>query len=174
MREITYRDALKEALIEEMKRDERVFLLGEDIADPRVPRAGQFKRVDRSAESQERLDDDVGAMLDRPAQVRRGQGVVDDKRDATLADDSGLAVDALDGRPGVYSARYAGADANDESNIDKLLHELQGVPGDRRTAAFHCCAVFVSADDSTSLVADVRRDMDGYDLTRAARKISAA
>jgi len=73
-----------------------------------------------------------------------------------IADDSGLAVDALDGRPGVYSARYAGADANDESNIDKLLHELQGVPGDRRTAAFHCCAVFVSADDSTSLVAEGR------------------
>jgi XTP/dITP diphosphohydrolase len=73
-----------------------------------------------------------------------------------IADDSGLVVDALDGHPGVYSARYAGADANDESNIDKLLHELQGVPGDRRTAAFHCCAVFVSADDSTSLVAEGR------------------
>ena len=73
-----------------------------------------------------------------------------------IADDSGLVVDALDGLPGVYSARYAGADANDESNIDKLLHELQGVPGDRRTAAFHCCAVFVSADDSTSLVAEGR------------------
>ena len=73
-----------------------------------------------------------------------------------IADDSGLVVDALDGRPGVYSARYAGADANDESNIDKLLHELQGVSGDQRTAAFHCCAVFVSADDSTSLVAEGR------------------
>jgi XTP/dITP diphosphohydrolase len=73
-----------------------------------------------------------------------------------IADDSGLVVDALDGRPGVHSARYAGADANDESNIDKLLHELQGVPGDQRTAAFHCCAVFVSADDSTSLVAEGR------------------
>ncbi|MDH3586140.1 MAG: RdgB/HAM1 family non-canonical purine NTP pyrophosphatase [Gammaproteobacteria bacterium] len=73
-----------------------------------------------------------------------------------IADDSGLVVDALGGRPGVYSARYAGADANDESNIDKLLHELQGVPGDRRTAAFHCCAVFVSADDATSLVAEGR------------------
>ena len=71
-----------------------------------------------------------------------------------IADDSGLVVDALDGRPGVYSARYAGADANDESNIDKLLHELQGVSGDQRTAAFRCCAVFVSADDSTSLVAE--------------------
>ena len=73
-----------------------------------------------------------------------------------IADDSGLVVDALDGRPGVYSARYSGTDATDQSNIDKLLHELRGVPAERRTAAFHCCAVFVSADDSTSLVAEGR------------------
>ena len=73
-----------------------------------------------------------------------------------IADDSGLVVDALDGRPGVYSARYSGVDATDESNIDKLLGELQGVPADQRTAAFHCCAVFVSADDATSLVAEGR------------------
>jgi XTP/dITP diphosphohydrolase len=55
-----------------------------------------------------------------------------------IADDSGLVVDALDGRPGVYSARYSGADATDDSNIDKLLEELAGVPDERRTAAFHC------------------------------------
>jgi XTP/dITP diphosphohydrolase len=73
-----------------------------------------------------------------------------------IADDSGLVVDALDGRPGVYSARYAGRDATDDTNIDKLLIELRGVPDDKRTAAFHCCAVFVSADDSTSLVAEGR------------------
>ena len=73
-----------------------------------------------------------------------------------IADDSGLVVDALDGRPGVYSARYSGTDATDESNIDKLLCELQGVPAEQRTAAFHCCAVFVSADDATSLVAEGR------------------
>ena len=73
-----------------------------------------------------------------------------------IADDSGLVVDALDGRPGVYSARYSGADATDDSNIDKLLQELRGVPGERRTAAFQCCAVYVSPDDSTSLVAEGR------------------
>ena len=73
-----------------------------------------------------------------------------------IADDSGLVVDALDGRPGVYSARYSGAGATDESNIDKLLRELAGVPDGKRTAAFHCCAVYVSADDSTSLVAEGR------------------
>ncbi len=73
-----------------------------------------------------------------------------------IADDSGLVVDALDGRPGVYSARYAGAEATDDDNIEKLLHELRGVTDDKRTAAFHCCAVYVSADDSTSLVAEGR------------------
>ena len=73
-----------------------------------------------------------------------------------IADDSGLVVDALDGRPGVYSARYAGANATDDSNIDKLLQELDGVPDERRTAEFHCCAVCVSADDATSLVAEGR------------------
>ena len=73
-----------------------------------------------------------------------------------IADDSGLVVDALDGRPGVYSARYAGVRASDDDNIEKLLRELRGVPDDKRTAAFHCCAVYVSADDSTSLVAECR------------------
>jgi XTP/dITP diphosphohydrolase len=73
-----------------------------------------------------------------------------------IADDSGLVVDALDGRPGVYSARYSGADATDDSNIDKLLQELSGVPEEQRTAAFHCCAAYVSADDSTSLIAQGR------------------
>jgi XTP/dITP diphosphohydrolase len=77
---------------------------------------------------------------------------------SAIADDSGLVVDALGGRPGVYSARYSGADATDDRNIDKLLQELRGVPDDKRTAAFHCCAVYVSTDGSTSLVAEGRWD----------------
>ena len=61
-----------------------------------------------------------------------------------IADDSGICVDALDGRPGVYSARYAGPDATDDSNNDLLLRELDGVPDDERGAAFHCVACFVA------------------------------
>ena len=61
-----------------------------------------------------------------------------------LADDSGIVVDALDGRPGVYSARYAGTGASDADNNAKLLAELEGVPDARRTAAFHCVACFVA------------------------------
>ncbi len=54
----------------------------------------------------------------------------------TIADDSGLVVDALDGAPGVYSARYSGEDATDEENVAKLLSELKGV--DNRKAKFQC------------------------------------
>ncbi len=55
-----------------------------------------------------------------------------------LADDSGLAVDALGGAPGVFSARYSGPDATDESNNQKLLEALRDVPQDRRGARFVC------------------------------------
>lgn len=55
-----------------------------------------------------------------------------------IADDSGLEIDALDGAPGVYSARYAGNDSTDGENIDKALQALQGVPSEDRTARFRC------------------------------------
>lgn len=60
-----------------------------------------------------------------------------------VADDSGLEVDALQGRPGVKSARYAGEHATDEENIKKLLMELEVVPADRRTARFVCYIALV-------------------------------
>lgn len=66
----------------------------------------------------------------------------------TLADDSGLAVDALGGRPGVFSARYAGANTTDEMNNAKLLEELCGVPPERRGAAFHCVIALCMPDGS--------------------------
>ncbi len=55
-----------------------------------------------------------------------------------LAEDSGLAVDALGGAPGVYSARYAGSHGDDQANNEKLLAELDGVPLEKRTARYHC------------------------------------
>ena len=57
----------------------------------------------------------------------------------TIADDSGLAVDVLDGAPGVYSARYAGEQSNDRQNNEKLLAQLRDVPDERRGAQFVCC-----------------------------------
>lgn len=56
----------------------------------------------------------------------------------TLADDSGLEVDALNGAPGIYSARYSGPEGNDAKNNEKLLHELRRVPEEKRAARFVC------------------------------------
>jgi XTP/dITP diphosphohydrolase len=70
-----------------------------------------------------------------------------------IADDSGLAVDALQGRPGVFSARYAGADATDDANIDKLLQELSQVDEADRGATFHCVACFVNPGEDTAIIA---------------------
>jgi XTP/dITP diphosphohydrolase len=60
-----------------------------------------------------------------------------------LADDSGIEVDALDGRPGVRSARYAGEHASDADNLALLLRELAGIPEERRSARYHCVLVLV-------------------------------
>lgn len=70
-----------------------------------------------------------------------------------IADDSGLAVDILDGAPGIYSARYAGEDASDQQNLDKLLVALQDVPEGQRQAQFHCVLVYLRhAADPTPIV----------------------
>lgn len=69
-----------------------------------------------------------------------------------LADDSGLIIDALDGRPGIYSARYAGEDANDQENISKVMDELKEVPLDERTARFICVLAVARPDKETTFV----------------------
>ena len=70
-----------------------------------------------------------------------------------IADDSGLAVDFLGGAPGIYSARYAGIDASDQQNLDKLLVALKDVPQGQRNAQFHCVLVYMRhAEDPTPLV----------------------
>lgn len=72
-----------------------------------------------------------------------------------IADDSGIEVDALGGRPGVCSARFAGEGASDEANLRKLLEALRGVPEARRTARYRCVLVFVrSASDFRPLIAE--------------------
>lgn len=64
----------------------------------------------------------------------------------TLADDTGLEVEALDGRPGVYSARYAGPECDFAANCRKVLGELEGVPGPRRAAVFRTVVALASPD----------------------------
>lgn len=71
---------------------------------------------------------------------------------ATLADDSGLEVDALDGRPGVYTRRYAGDDPSDVENNTKLLGELDGLPAERRGARYQCVLAFLDPRAGTEAV----------------------
>jgi len=63
-----------------------------------------------------------------------------------IADDSGLEVDYLEGAPGIHSARYSGTGATDERNIRKLLEELEGIPKEKRGAAFRCALVLYRTD----------------------------
>ncbi|MHB8474503.1 MAG: RdgB/HAM1 family non-canonical purine NTP pyrophosphatase [Gammaproteobacteria bacterium] len=70
-----------------------------------------------------------------------------------IADDSGIEVDALNGAPGIYSARYAGARATDQRNLDKLLTALKDVPQNLRSARFQCLMVYLRhANDPTPLI----------------------
>ena len=70
-----------------------------------------------------------------------------------IADDSGIEVDALNGAPGIYSARYAGTGAGDRANLEKLLAELAGVPEEKRTARFQCLMVYLRhAHDPVPLI----------------------
>jgi XTP/dITP diphosphohydrolase len=70
----------------------------------------------------------------------------------TLADDSGIEVDALDGAPGVKSHRYAGEPASDERNNEKLLEALTGVPDDGRTARYRCALAFIQQTGNGAVV----------------------
>jgi XTP/dITP diphosphohydrolase len=82
---------------------------------------------------------------------------------AAVADDSGLEVDALDGAPGIYSARYAGAGADDAANNAKLMHALVGLPHEQRGARYRCALVFVDhATDAAPLIA--QGDWQGFIL----------
>jgi XTP/dITP diphosphohydrolase len=65
--------------------------------------------------------------------------------EAAIGDDSGVEATALDGRPGIFSARYGGVGASDEENLDKLLREVAAA-GDERRAAYHCALALVDAD----------------------------
>lgn len=70
-----------------------------------------------------------------------------------IADDSGISVDALGGAPGIYSARYAGVDASDQQNLDKLLDAMKEIPAEKRQAQFNCVLVYMRHEnDPTPLI----------------------
>ncbi len=71
-----------------------------------------------------------------------------------IADDSGIVIDALEGRPGIYSARYAGVGASDEKNLWKLIKEVEALPENDRNARFICLMVYIRhKDDPTPVIA---------------------
>ena len=93
-----------------------------------VRAAGEYGRFD---------PDETGATLEENALIK-AQAALELSQEWSIADDTGLEVDALGGRPGLYAARYAGEHCSFDDNINKLLSELSGVPEDQRAARFVC------------------------------------
>ncbi|EIJ79083.1 nucleoside-triphosphatase [Bacillus methanolicus PB1] len=113
--------------------------------------------------------EETGSTFEENA-VLKAESVAKQLGKMVIADDSGLMVDALDGRPGIYSARYAGEEKNDNANIDKVLKELEGVNDDERTARFYCALAVASPNQPTftfsgtceGLILKERRGANGF------------
>ena len=102
---------------------------------------------DLSKETQAPVIDETGSTFEQNA-ILKAVGISRQVPDLVLADDSGLEVDALNGAPGVFSARYAGATATDQSNVAKLLEELSARRGDQPfTARFRCVLALAQGND---------------------------
>jgi XTP/dITP diphosphohydrolase len=84
--------------------------------------------------------------------ILKAETVAEILGELVIADDSGLAIDALEGRPGVYSARYAGEEKSDEANMEKVLGELESVGESDRTARFHCVLAIAGPNRETRTV----------------------
>ncbi|WP_010288189.1 XTP/dITP diphosphatase [Kurthia massiliensis] len=94
--------------------------------------------------------EETGTTFEENA-ILKAEALAKDLGQLVIADDSGLEVDALNGEPGVYSARYAG-DHDDEANIDKVLANLSETPDNERTARFVCCLAISGPDFPTTTV----------------------
>lgn len=84
-------------------------------------------------------------------------------KDIIVADDSGLSVDVLEGRPGVYSARYAGEEANDDKNNEKLLEDLREYSKEERKATFICVVAVIFPDGQEQIVRGECRGSIGFE-----------
>lgn len=95
--------------------------------------------------------DETGKTFEENATLK-AEAVAKRLNRIVIGDDSGLMVDALDGRPGIYSARYAGEPKNDQANTEKLLKELKGVPEEKRSARFYCALAVAIPNQETLTV----------------------
>lgn len=92
--------------------------------------------------------EETGVTFEENA-ILKAEAVAETLQTTVIADDSGLEIDALDGEPGVYSARYAGEAKSDEANIEKVLAKLESVPEEQRRARFRCVLAIASPNKKT-------------------------
>lgn len=106
----------------------------------------EFKVSDLSRATNSLAVEETGRTFEENA-ILKALAVPPDRSQFVVADDSGLEVDALEGAPGIYSARYAGANASDQENVAKLLRELakRNIPASKRTARFRCVIALARA-----------------------------
>ncbi|MBN8191171.1 XTP/dITP diphosphatase [Bacillus sp. NTK074B] len=99
------------------------------------------------------IDDveETGVTFEENA-ILKAETVAEELGALVIADDSGLSIDAIEGRPGVYSARYAGEEKSDEANMEKVLGELESVDESDRTARFYCVLAIAGPDMETKTV----------------------
>jgi XTP/dITP diphosphohydrolase len=95
--------------------------------------------------------DETGNTFEENA-ILKAEAVSATLNKLVISDDSGLVIDALDGRPGIFSARYAGEQKNDEANIDKVLEEMSDLPQSKRTARFYCALALAAPGQKTLTV----------------------
>lgn len=108
---------------------------------------GELADVTSAADHGATLPEETGTTFEENA-VLKAQAIAEQTGMIAIADDSGLEVDALEGAPGVYSARYAGEPPDDARNREKLLHEMTSVANGGRTARFRCAiAIAWDPDD---------------------------
>ncbi|MDT2658496.1 ribonuclease PH [Enterococcus hulanensis] len=152
----------KEALYDEIEPEEKTIV----IATRNPGKAKEFAALfaEEGYQTKTLLDypdlpdvEETGTTFEENARLK-AETIAQILQQPVLADDSGLTVDALNGMPGIFSARFAGERKSDAANNAKLLHELTDVPDEKRTAHFHCTLVF-AAPQKDSLV--VEADWDG-------------
>lgn len=152
----------KEALYDEIEPEEQTIV----IATRNPGKAKEFAALfaEEGYQTKTLLDypdlpdvEETGTTFEENARLK-AETIAQILQQPVLADDSGLVVDALNGMPGIFSARFAGERKSDAANNAKLLHELTDIPDEKRTAHFHCTLVF-AAPQKDSLV--VEADWDG-------------
>ncbi|CUS99056.1 RdgB/HAM1 family non-canonical purine NTP pyrophosphatase [Candidatus Kryptobacter tengchongensis] len=124
--------------VEEIKQILKIYLDDELYSQIEILSAGDFIGVPEIEEDGKTY---IENALKKAKEIHKFTGL------PSIADDSGIEVDFLNGEPGVYSARYAGLRATDEENNRKLLKKLEGVPLEKRTATFKCVIAYVNKNE---------------------------